>query len=95
MQVGTRGSSLAMVQTKNIISSLRNITDEKIDIKIIKSTGDKIKDSQLYNIDVKGIFTKELDKAVLEEEVDFAVHSLKDIPSELNDDLEIMAVPPR
>jgi len=95
LQVGTRGSSLAMVQTKDIIASLKDITNEKIDIKIIKSTGDKIKDSQLYNIDVKGIFTKELDRAVLEEEVDFAVHSLKDLPSELADDLEIVAVPPR
>jgi hydroxymethylbilane synthase len=95
LKVGTRGSSLAMVQTKNIIVSLRDITDEEIDIKIIKTTGDKIKDSQLYNMDVKGIFTKELDKAVLDEEVDFAVHSLKDLPSELADDLEIIAVPPR
>ncbi len=95
LQVGTRGSSLAMVQTKNIINSLRDLTNEEIDIKIIKTTGDKIKDSQLYNIDVKGIFTKELDRAVLDEEVDFAVHSLKDLPSELNDDLEILAVPPR
>lgn len=95
MQVGTRGSSLAMVQTKNIINSLSKITDDEIGIKIIKTTGDKIKDSQLYNMDVKGIFTKELDKAVLEEDVDFAVHSLKDLPSQLADDLEIIAVPPR
>jgi hydroxymethylbilane synthase len=95
LQVGTRGSSLAMVQTKNIITSLSKITDEEINIHVIKTTGDKIKDSQLYNMDVKGIFTKELDRAVLEEEVDFAVHSLKDLPSELNDELEIVAVPPR
>lgn len=95
MQVGTRGSSLAMVQTKNIITSLSKITDEKIDITVIKTTGDKIKDSQLYNMDVKGIFTKELDRAVLEEEVDFAVHSLKDLPSELDDQLEIVSVPTR
>jgi len=95
LQVGTRGSSLAMVQTKNIITSLSKITDEKIDITVIKTTGDKIKDSQLYQMDVKGIFTKELDRAVLEEEVDFAVHSLKDLPSELDDELEIVAIPPR
>jgi len=95
LQVGTRGSSLAMVQTKDIITSLSKITDEKIDITVIKTTGDKIKNSQLYNMDVKGIFTKELDRAVLEEEVDFAVHSLKDLPSELDDELEIIAVPPR
>jgi hydroxymethylbilane synthase len=84
-----------MVQTKNIITSLSKITDEKIDITVIKTTGDKIKDSQLYNMDVKGIFTKELDRAVLEEEVDFAVHSLKDLPSELDDQLEIVSVPTR
>ena len=95
MQVGTRGSSLAMVQTKNIITSLSKITDEEINITVIKTTGDKIKDSQLYNMDVKGIFTKELDRAVLGEDVDFAVHSLKDLPSELNEELEIVAVPPR
>jgi hydroxymethylbilane synthase len=95
LQVGTRGSSLAMVQTKNIINSLSKITAENIRIKIIKTTGDKIKDSQLYQMDVKGIFTRELDRAVLEEEVDFAVHSLKDLPGEMDADLEIVAVPPR
>jgi len=84
-----------MVQTKYIITQLSQITDEKADIKIIKTTGDKIKDSQLYQIDVKGIFTKELDKAVLEGEVDFAVHSLKDLPTELAGDLAIVAIPPR
>lgn len=95
LQVGTRGSNLAMVQTKSIITSLSKLTDEKIDVKVIKTTGDKIKDSQLYDMDAKGIFTKELDRAVLEEEVDFAVHSLKDLPSELDNELEIVAVPPR
>jgi hydroxymethylbilane synthase len=95
LQVGTRGSNLAMTQTKNIINALSRITDEDVGIKIIKTTGDKIKDSQLYQMDVKGIFTKELDKAVLEEEVDFAVHSLKDLPSEIHPELEIVAVPPR
>ncbi len=95
LKAGTRGSSLAMVQTKNIITELSKITDEEVNFKIIKTTGDKIKDSQLYNIDVKGIFTKELDKAVLEGDVDFAVHSLKDLPTELAGKLEIVAVPPR
>ncbi|MEN4006147.1 MAG: hydroxymethylbilane synthase [Methanobacteriaceae archaeon] len=93
MKVGTRGSNLAMTQTKKIISQLSKITNKKIDLEVIKTTGDKITDSDLYSIDVKGIFTKELDKAVLDEEVDFAVHSLKDIPTELTDDLKIMAVP--
>lgn len=95
MKAGTRGSRLAMVQTKHMIAELSEITDEKVEIEIIKTTGDKIKDSQLYNMDVKGIFTKELDKAVLEGEVDFAVHSLKDLPTELVEGLKVIAIPKR
>ena len=95
LKVGTRGSSLAVVQTKSIINELFKVTDEKVDVKIIKTTGDKIKDSQLYKIDAKGIFTKELDKALLDEEIDFAVHSFKDLPTELTEGLEIIAVPMR
>jgi len=95
LKVGTRGSGLALAQTKGIITDLSRLTSEEIEIKVIKTTGDKIKDSQLYNIDTKGIFTRELDKALLEEEVDFAVHSLKDLPTDLNEDLEIVAVPKR
>lgn len=95
MKAGTRGSNLAIIQTKNIITHLSKITDEKIDLKKIKSTGDINKNSQLYNIDVKGVFTKEIDNAVLEEEVDFAVHSFKDLPTEMDEYLEIIAVPRR
>lgn len=95
MIAGTRGSKLAITQTEYVMSELNKITDEKIDEKIIKTKGDKITQSQLYNIDSKGLFTKELDKALLEEEIDFAVHSLKDVPSELDEDLIISAVPHR
>ena len=95
LKVGTRGSSLATVQTKSIINALSKITHEKINMEIIKTTGDKIQDSQLYNIDAKGIFTRELDNAVLQGDVDFAVHSLKDLPTELEGDLEIVAIPQR
>ena len=95
MIIGTRGSKLALVQTNYVKKYLFDITKEEVDINIIKTTGDKITDSQLYNMDSKGIFTKELDKAVLEEEVDFAVHSLKDVPTDLDEDLEIAAVPVR
>ena len=80
MIVGTRGSQLALAQT---------------DVEIIKTKGDKITTSQLYNMDSKGLFTKELDIALLEEEVDFTVHSFKDLPTELDEDLEIVAVPKR
>lgn len=95
MKAGTRGSRLAMVQTEHIIKELSEITSQKTEVEVIKTTGDKIKDSQLYNMDVKGIFTRELDKAVLEDEVDFAVHSLKDLPTELVDGLEVVSIPPR
>jgi hydroxymethylbilane synthase len=84
-----------MVQTEHIIKELSEITSQKTEVEVIKTTGDKIKDSQLYNMDVKGIFTRELDKAVLEGEVDFAVHSLKDLPTELVDGLEVVSIPPR
>ncbi|MDD5959575.1 MAG: hydroxymethylbilane synthase [Methanobrevibacter wolinii] len=95
MKVGTRGSQLALTQTKQTCQELANITGEKIEIDIIKTKGDKITNSQLYNMDSKGLFTRELDSAVLNEEVDFAVHSLKDVPTELDSDLTIAAVPTR
>ena len=95
MNVGTRGSQLALVQTNQVCRDLASITKEKIDVNIIKTKGDKITTSQLYNMDAKGLFTKELDKALLEEEIDFAVHSFKDLPTELDEELEIVAVPKR
>ncbi|MEA4957776.1 Porphobilinogen deaminase [bioreactor metagenome] len=95
MIVGTRGSELALTQTNYIRKCLFDLTNNEVETKIIKTTGDKITTSQLYNMDSKGLFTKELDRAVLEEEVDFAVHSLKDVPTELDEDLEIAAVPVR
>ena len=95
MIVGTRGSQLALAQTNQVCADLSKITGESIDVEIIKTKGDKITTSQLYNMDSKGLFTKELDIALLEEEVDFTVHSFKDLPTELDEDLEIVAVPKR
>ena len=95
MIVGTRGSKLALAQTNQVCADLSKITGESIDVEIIKTKGDKITTSQLYNMDSKGLFTKELDIALLEEEVDFTVHSFKDLPTELDEDLEIIAVPKR
>lgn len=95
MIVGTRGSQLALAQTTQVCQDLTRITGESIKTEIIKTKGDKITTSQLYNMDSKGLFTKELDIALLEEEVDFTVHSFKDLPSELDEDLEIVAVPKR
>ena len=95
MIVGTRGSQLALAQTNQVCVDLSKLTKEAIDIEIIKTKGDKITTSQLYNMDSKGLFTKELDIALLEEEVDFTVHSFKDLPTELDEDLEVVAVPKR
>jgi hydroxymethylbilane synthase len=95
LNVGTRGSQLALAQTNQVCKDLASITNENIDVNIIKTKGDKITNSQLYNMDAKGLFTKELDKALLEEEIDFAVHSFKDLPTELDEELEIAAVPKR
>ena len=95
MIVGTRGSQLALAQTKQVCADLSKLTKEAIDVEIIKTKGDKITNSQLYNMDSKGLFTKELDIALLEEEVDFTVHSFKDLPTELDEDLEVVAVPKR
>ena len=95
MNVGTRGSQLALAQTNQVCKDLASITHENIDVNIIKTKGDKITNSHLYNMDAKGLFTKELDKALLEEEIDFAVHSFKDLPTELDEELEIVAVPKR
>ena len=95
MIVGTRGSQLALAQTKQVCAYLSKISKEPIDLEIIKTKGDKITTSQLYNMDSKGLFTKELDIALLEEEVDFTVHSFKDLPTELDEDLQIVAVPKR
>ncbi|NLU04354.1 MAG: hydroxymethylbilane synthase [Methanothermobacter sp.] len=95
MIAGTRGSRLALVQTNHVIEMLSEVCKEKIEKKIIKTKGDRIRDSQLYSMDSRGLFTRGLDMAVLNEEVDLAVHSLKDVPSDLDPDLAIAAVPPR
>jgi hydroxymethylbilane synthase len=95
MIVGTRGSKLALAQTNQVNKALSKLIGDEVKTKIIKTKGDKITNSQLYNMDSKGLFTKELDKVVLEEEVDFAVHSLKDVPTDLDEDLEIIAIPLR
>ncbi|MDI6818787.1 MAG: hydroxymethylbilane synthase [Methanothermobacter thermautotrophicus] len=95
MIAGTRGSRLALVQTNHVIEMLSEVCKDKIEKKIIKTKGDRIRDSQLYSMDSRGLFTRELDMAVLNEEVDLAVHSLKDVPSDLDPDLAIAAVPLR
>jgi len=93
--VGARGSKLSMAQTNWVISELKKVNpDCEYEIKPITTKGDT--DTRpLFTIEQKGIFEKEIDKAVAEKEVDFAVHSLKDVPSQLADNLVIASIPKR
>jgi len=93
--VGARGSKLSIAQTNWIISELKKVNPGcEYEIKPITTKGDT--DTRpLFAIDQKGIFEKEIDKAVAEKEIDFAVHSLKDIPSQLADNLIIASIPKR
>ena len=89
--VGSRGSKLAMTQTTSVAESL----DCEVDIKRITTRGDKIQDVALAKIEGKGFFTKEIDDALLNDEIDFAVHSFKDVPTELPEGIIIAAIPKR
>ena len=93
--IGTRGSKLSLAQTNWVISELQKENkDSEFEIKTITTKGDT--DSRaLFTIDQKGIFEKEIDKAVAEKEVDFAVHSLKDVPSDISELLTIACIPRR
>ena len=93
--VGARGSQLSVAQTNWVISKLKKVNPEcDYEIKTITTKGDT--DARpLFTIDQKGIFEKEIDRAVAQNEVDFAVHSLKDVPSELDADLILASIPKR
>ncbi len=94
--VGTRGSKLALAQANHVIGLLgEKNPDAEFEVRVIKTTGDKIRDSPLAKIGGKGIFVKEIDEAVAGGKVDFAVHSMKDVPTELMEGLEIASVPLR
>jgi hydroxymethylbilane synthase len=93
IKIGTRGSQLALYQanlTKKLL--LEKFPEATVDIIIIKTKGDKILDVALSKIGDKGLFTKELETALLENEVDIAVHSLKDLPTTLPEGLKLGAV---
>ena len=79
--VGTRGSKLALAQTNRTLEQIRQKHPEvDFKLKIIKTEGDKQQGKPLFSIDAKGIFEKEIDQEVASGEIDFAVHSLKDVP---------------
>ena len=93
--VGARGSQLSLAQTNWVISELKKFnSDLEFEIKTITTKGDT--DARpLFTIDQKGIFEKEIDRAVAEKKIDFAIHSLKDVPSELDENLVLASIPKR
>ena len=94
--IGSRGSNLALWQTGFIQAALEDhFPNARFDVKIIKTKGDRILDTALSKIGDKGLFTKEIETALLGKEIDLAVHSLKDLPTTQPEGLKIAAVSKR
>ena len=94
LRIGSRGSQLALWQANHISALLRE-RGHDVELEIIKTTGDKILDVALAKVGTKGMFTKEIEDALSEGRVDLAVHSLKDLPTELSAEFEIAAITKR
>ncbi|MBI4653666.1 MAG: hydroxymethylbilane synthase [Nitrospirae bacterium] len=91
--IGTRSSKLALWQAEWVKSELKKLnSDLEIELKKIKTTGDKILDVPLAKIGGKGLFVKEIEEALLRREADLAVHSMKDVPTDLPQGLHISAI---
>ncbi|WGM88842.1 MAG: hydroxymethylbilane synthase [Candidatus Bathyarchaeum tardum] len=96
LTVGTRGSKLSLMQTNTVLKRLHSLNPHvQFDVKIIKTLGDKDQSQSLFSLDRKGIFEKEIDQAIEKGEVDFAVHSLKDVPILEHSQTMIVAIPER
>lgn len=96
IKIGTRGSRLALRQAHWVKEKIETLFDrEHCEIVPIKTRGDKIASGALYWQEGKGFFTKEIEEALKDELVDIAVHSAKDLPTEIPDCLMVGAVPPR
>jgi len=91
LRIGSRGSQLALWQA-NHVKALLEGKGHQVEIEIIKTTGDKITEVALAKVGTKGMFTKEIEEALEEGRVDLAVHSLKDLPTELQPQFELVAV---
>jgi hydroxymethylbilane synthase len=94
LRIGSRGSQLALWQANHISAFLR-ARGHEVEIEIIHTTGDKITDVALAKVGTKGMFTKEIEEALAAGKVDLAVHSLKDLPTELPKGFEIAAITER
>jgi hydroxymethylbilane synthase len=94
IRIGTRGSKLALAQAETVCRRLTELGNE-VETAIIKTQGDRITEVPLHEIGGQGIFVRALDEAILQGDVDAAVHSMKDIPAKRPSDLPICAILPR
>ncbi len=96
LRVGTRGSSLALTQTIWVVEKIKaRHTGVEVEIVTIKTAGDRLQEVALSKIGGKGVFVKEIEENLLAGEVDFAVHSLKDVPAAVPEGLEVGVIPKR
>jgi hydroxymethylbilane synthase len=94
LTLGSRGSALALWQA-NHVAALLNAISIDTRIKVVKTTGDHLQTASLVEAGGKGLFTKEIEQALLDSSIDVAVHSLKDLPTEITPGLTIAAIPER
>jgi len=92
LRIGTRGSALALWQARSIAQALREATGVEPELIIIKTSGDKFQEKSFGEMGTKGVFIKELEDALFDERIDLAVHSMKDVPTEMPDGLTIAAI---
>ena len=99
VRIGTRGSPLALAQSREVrarlIAARPELDEDAVTITVIKTTGDRVLDRPLADIGGKGLFTKEIEEALLDGGIDIAVHSMKDVPTWLPDGLIIACLLPR
>ena len=95
MKIGTRGSRLALWQANFVADALRPLTPGPVELEQIQTSGDRVRDVPLAQVGGIGVFTKEIQRALLDRTVDVAVHSLKDLPTLPVEGLVLAAVPPR
>lgn len=94
LRIGTRGSALALAQaheTRARLSAAHGVPEDEFEVVVIKTSGDAILDRPLSEVGGKGLFTKEIEDALLDRRIDLAVHSSKDMPTELPDGLAMVA----
>ncbi len=95
LRLGTRGSLLARTQSQQVADAVSAATGVAVELVIIKTTGDRVTDRPLQEVGGKGLFTKEIEDALIDGRVDFAVHSMKDMPTDNPPELEIASIPQR